>query len=250
MEERVPPHPSSSPRLLTHPHHHLETYVVQIPKDQIYHVPPPVNALIVERFRNPSPAKTNSRGSCCCCGWVCCTVLAVVVLLLVALGMAVDLFSIFCNARDPIFHLESFRARNVTGGNVFTFGLKVSNPNKYSDVVYKQGGESSLAYRGKEVGSGKFPAFLQDRKSSSDVRIVLHGPGGRSPLEIVAAMSGNRKVGQPKLSFTLRVTVTSRMNAGFLQQRDVELGVTCDYAVDKLSGGTNVLSEECVVGHG
>ncbi|KAI4321141.1 hypothetical protein MLD38_034562 [Melastoma candidum] len=250
MEERVPPHPSSSP---SSPHRHLETYVIQIPKDQIYRVPPPENALIVERYRNPSVSKANTRGSCfccCCCGWVCCAVLTVVVILLVGLAVAVDLFSILGKARDPILNVGSFHVRNTTGWNEFDFGLKTSNPNKHSDVAYKQGGASSLAFRGKEIASGKFPAFLQERRSSSDVRIVLHGSGGKSPPEIAAAMSSKRKGVQPKLSFTLRVRVTARMNVGFLRQQDVELSVSCDYAVDKLTGGTNILSEKCVVEHG
>ncbi|KAK4434185.1 NDR1/HIN1-like protein 13 [Sesamum alatum] len=41
------------------------TYVVQIPKDQIYRVPPPENAhMLEERTRNPPKKK---RSSCCLC---------------------------------------------------------------------------------------------------------------------------------------------------------------------------------------
>ncbi|KAL2242254.1 UNVERIFIED_CONTAM: NDR1/HIN1-like protein 13 [Sesamum indicum] len=41
------------------------TYVVQIPKDQIYRVPPPENAhMLEERTRNPAKKK---RSSCCLC---------------------------------------------------------------------------------------------------------------------------------------------------------------------------------------
>ncbi|PIN19346.1 hypothetical protein CDL12_07977 [Handroanthus impetiginosus] len=45
------------------------TYVVQVPKDQIYRVPPPENAIMLaERGKN----KQNRRSSCCFCSCLSC----------------------------------------------------------------------------------------------------------------------------------------------------------------------------------
>ncbi|XVF36736.1 hypothetical protein REPUB_Repub19eG0083900 [Reevesia pubescens] len=62
------------------------TYVVQVPKDQIYRVPPPENALIAERHRsNHQGNKIDNRG---CCSrrliWLLSFVILVVVLGLIA----------------------------------------------------------------------------------------------------------------------------------------------------------------------
>ncbi|XVF39496.1 hypothetical protein PTKIN_Ptkin01aG0039200 [Pterospermum kingtungense] len=41
------------------------TYVVQVPKDRIYRVPPPENALIAERHRNNQGSNCNNYRRCC-----------------------------------------------------------------------------------------------------------------------------------------------------------------------------------------
>ncbi|KAL9144086.1 hypothetical protein ABFS82_14G274700 [Erythranthe guttata] len=44
---------------------HSGTYVVQVPKDQIYRVPPPENAIMLEQ-RNLKNQDKQKRSSCCC----------------------------------------------------------------------------------------------------------------------------------------------------------------------------------------
>ncbi|OMO94284.1 hypothetical protein COLO4_16431 [Corchorus olitorius] len=57
------------------------TYVIQVPKDQIYRVPPPENALIAQRHQNNN-IQGNKDTPCCSRLW-CCIVFIIVVLLLV-----------------------------------------------------------------------------------------------------------------------------------------------------------------------
>ncbi|CAO2837180.1 unnamed protein product [Amaranthus hypochondriacus] len=40
------------------------TYIVQVPKDQIYRIPPPENAEIVKRYQNPVQTSRNGRVRC------------------------------------------------------------------------------------------------------------------------------------------------------------------------------------------
>lgn len=73
------------------------TYVVQIPKDKIYRVPPPENALIAERHRNNrgNNNNNNSNTNKRCCSrrlcWLLCFVVLVLLLGLIALVVYVCL---------------------------------------------------------------------------------------------------------------------------------------------------------------
>ncbi|KAI4389206.1 hypothetical protein MLD38_001455 [Melastoma candidum] len=221
-----------------------ETYVVQVPKDQIYRVPPPENAILAERYKNPATARNNGSGYCCCGKRFSCVIAVVVIVLIIAIALVAGLSHLFLEAKDPVFHVESFLVKNVSGGQEFEIGLGAKNPNTDSDVLYEKGGQSSLSFKQKKIASGGFPTLHQDKKSTVDVRITLRGTGGTLPAVIKTRMLGKRAMSH--LSFTLKATFTAKLKKGLFRRHDVDLAISCDYEVDKLTGGTNILSEECL----
>ncbi|KAI9194789.1 hypothetical protein LWI28_009205 [Acer negundo] len=89
------------------------TYVIQIPKDQIYRVPPPDNALRYKHLSKPKSRKTRLR-RCCCCFFVTLLVL----LLLLAVSAAV-LYFVF-RPESPNYTVDdlSFKSFNLTSSTV------------------------------------------------------------------------------------------------------------------------------------
>ncbi|KAJ0086574.1 hypothetical protein Patl1_08502 [Pistacia atlantica] len=71
-------HDSNDPTLRS------STYVVQIPKDQVYRVPPPENALIVERHD-----KEKAKSCCSCC--ICCGVFIAIVVIAIGIMAAITI---------------------------------------------------------------------------------------------------------------------------------------------------------------
>lgn len=76
------------------------TYIIQIPKDQIYRVPPPENAEIVERYRNP--VLTDQRGRRRCVYWFLS--IFFVVAFLVSVIVCVNHFTL--RPKNPTFSVK------------------------------------------------------------------------------------------------------------------------------------------------
>lgn len=75
--EANPASQNDPPSVSSRPAFHSGTYVVQVPKDQIYRVPPPENALMVaERTRNQDKQR---RSSCCFCSCSSCILKLVII---------------------------------------------------------------------------------------------------------------------------------------------------------------------------
>ncbi|GAV59268.1 LEA_2 domain-containing protein, partial [Cephalotus follicularis] len=251
MEERVPlntispgpDHDDDNLRDLGNPDPEAQilpgTFVVQVPKDQIYRIPPPENALILERRQNPEKKKRDPYRSCCL---YCCIVISIIVL---GLGLTACISLIFLTPKDPNFNLERILANNQTSYKhpEYDITLKAENPNKLSGVLYKQNGVASLSFRQQGIATGSYPTFYQERKSSNDVSIVLKGSNIMLPNEIDESIkTQNRNL---HVSMLLKITVPVKMKTGFFNAGKIKIVVTCDFMVDNLAKGSNVLSQQC-----
>ncbi|XWS21527.1 hypothetical protein CRYUN_Cryun30bG0061800 [Craigia yunnanensis] len=104
MEERV-----TLPTYINNPNSHQEiaqvqvnqakpafrpgTYVVQVPKDQIYRVPPPENELIA-RYRNTHQGNNIDNRRCCSRPWTWLLALVILVLVLAIIAGIVYMYII------------------------------------------------------------------------------------------------------------------------------------------------------------
>ncbi|CAN6720696.1 unnamed protein product [Malus baccata var. baccata] len=169
------------------------TYIVQVPKDQNYHVPPLENAHI-------DPSRKRKRPLCC--NLYCIGIIAFIVLLVV---MLVTIFSImFANSENPIFSIERVVVHSKSNGLPdYSVTLRVQNPNSRLAIVYN-GGDTSLHFRQKTIANGKYPSLTQGVGKSEEVTIVIHGANVILPKEIkkslgVSESSSNTKKVQERV---------------------------------------------------
>ncbi|OWM90244.1 NDR1/HIN1-like protein 13 [Punica granatum] len=270
MEERVPPSADNNGNLDIDNHNHVHgplpplpasdpehVLVVQIPKDQIYRVPPPENALIIERHRNP-PKKANQKKLCGCCSWCSCLSIWVVILALVAIFVMIrtlpSTMSFAFLPRVPVYRIEHFSVKNLTHSAHhenkshlhYEITLKDENKNPVTGILYHEDGIVSLLCRGKEIAGGKYPAFNQDGKETKDVKLTLEGLNIHLPEDINKSMkSTTPKVHVP---FLLEMDVPAGMKIGLLKSGTLKFTVSCNFVVDTLGEkqGTRILSQECV----
>ncbi|KAL2521614.1 hydroxyproline-rich glycoprotein family protein [Forsythia ovata] len=185
-KDEPPPSNSMIPLPGPLPLENSETYIVQIPRDQVYRVPPPENAKIVENHRRPShdqKKKTNFGGSC---WWI---ILAFAIIAL-TVGISVGVVRALYNPKYPTFSVKQIHVKNleqfINGGHhgsghspEYDITLQAHNPNDRMDVSYKgAAGKASLEFKKQKIAQGGVPNLTQDPNSSTKISLILHGTKG------------------------------------------------------------------------
>jgi len=218
------------------------TYVVQVPKNQIYRGPPPENAVIAERHRNPAH-NTTKRPCGSCCRLSCSCVLPLLILVLV-LGLIAGIFSVLLRPKDPIFKAERVAFNRLNSYPEYDIRLRAKNPNKIFGILYKKGGVASLSFRQREIAKGSYPTFYQDHNNSTVFGILFRGSNNVVlPTEIEKSMKTQKP--RVQVSFSLKMDVMARMRIGLLNSGSMKLAVACDLTVDTLAKDTRILTQKC-----
>ncbi|XP_042517657.1 NDR1/HIN1-like protein 13 [Macadamia integrifolia] len=260
MEERVPPAsynkpdlgkpptsppPRPPPPFPGHGIHETEdalrsgTYVVQVPKDQIYRVPPPENAAYLERQRkNPTPQKKRSMCSCILFPILILFILALILLLIVGITYFI------VQPKKVNFSIQSLLTGNSHKNPEFDVTLKAENPNGQMGVNCLKGGDASLSFKQNKISTGNPPAFSTEAKTSTRVRLVLSGLKGKLPSQLQKSMQGKGKK-KESIALSLLVNIPVKMEIGVLTSWSMNMAVTCDLTVNTLAKGTRVLSQKC-----
>ncbi|KAK3019887.1 hypothetical protein RJ639_004195 [Escallonia herrerae] len=217
------------------------TYVVQVPKDQIYRVPPPEHALLAERHRNFNRPKMS-----CCCRFLCVFVPIIVILLI--LGLIGGITFILLKQEDPEFSIEHVLVKNVPIHHKqqrpeYDVTVKAENPNKYTRILHGQDGDASLSFKQKEIAVGKYPNFDQAPKNSTAFKIVLHGSNVALPREVERSM--NSTASKVHVSLALGINVSVRAKIWVFKFGSKEISVACNLTLDRLAKNTRVLSQKC-----
>lgn len=219
-----------------------ETYIVQIPRDQIYRVPPPAHAKIVESYRNPSRQREGCGGKCGL--WI--VVALVSLAAIVGIGVAI-VHMFFTSPKTPEFSVTKVLVKNPPTSHAkhthptYEISLQAGNPNERMGISYKDGGKASLSFKKKKIGGGEYPSLSQEAKDSTTVRIHLAGSNGALPSEIEKSMKDTKSKTPVSLSLTIDVPVKLK---SFIPKSQ-ELTVTCDFKVSTLASGAKILSQKC-----
>ncbi|KAJ7959033.1 Late embryogenesis abundant (LEA) hydroxyproline-rich glycoprotein family [Quillaja saponaria] len=220
------------------------TYVVQIPKDLIYRVPPPENAYFVKNHQIAPQNNTKIRP--CGCFSCCCIIILVVIIVAMAIIVG-SFFAAFSNPKDPTFSIQRVLVKNSsstthTPNPVYDITLKAHNPNSRLDISYKEGGTASLSFKQNEIASGSYPVFDQGSDDSEVFDINLKEKTKVLPLEIKKSIKNDK----PKVhvTFGLKMNFPTRLKFGILYKKMV-FQVTCKVTVDSLAKGTRLLSQQC-----
>ncbi|KAK7353089.1 hypothetical protein VNO80_18525 [Phaseolus coccineus] len=248
MEERLSPAPSFSQQL---PHHKNDetaklqssdtdpsTFVVRIPKDQVYRLPNPENAHLAELHKKSPPKKAKT--SRCC---LCCILFSIVFFFLIILlgGLLGGLFSMIFSPKDPKFSVERFNVAETKPKYDIT--LKVHNSNSDVGISYKSSSHVTLSQNGKEIANGDYPSLNQDPRDTTSFGITLKGSTTALPNKAEKSLK-NTKTKLP-LAYSLAINSRARMKMGLLRSRTITFHVSCNIKLDKLPKTTQIVSQQC-----
>lgn len=238
-EADTEPDPEPDPNSNEHPWLPApETYIVQVPKDQIYRVPPPENAALVERYRNLGIKSTNRSPVLTCLGWLCASILTFIVLCLII----VVVFIVTVRPAKPRFTMDQVRIKNPTNGRPeYDFTMSVHNPSGSMSYLYEMDGTAILSYHGVNIAKGKTPALDQDSKNTSKVKIVMKGLKMVVPKQINKALKGSKD--NVALKLDLEIGVSAK--AWGLDLNGLHITVSCDVTSKGLVKEPGIKMQSC-----
>lgn len=258
MEERSPPaaggkarnllSSATSLRLSLTPARSADhTYVVQIPRDQVYRVPPPENAKIVENHRQPD---TQKKRKCTCCCWVFSAILLIGILI----GIIVLIIHTIYAPKSPEFSITNVHFKNVTQPSngqknkshpqavvpQFEIDLKIVNVNERMDVSFGKGdnGIATLSFKNHEIGHGKYPSISQKPKDSTNSQFNLDA--GKLTGDFQKSLNDDKKPIPMTLTINAPMEITS-----WAKTLKKDVTVTCDFDVESVKGKSKIKSEDC-----
>lgn len=244
MEERVPtPPPTPPPPLPSPPQSNGQnargsgTYIVQVPKDQIYRVPPPENAFLAKRFQKPSGGKQVSRA------WFTCVSRCLVVLFIVVLSLvtAAAVLYLIVKPAFPTFSVESLHTINSSRHDRmavhYAVAIKICNPSVHMGLSYEKGGTAVLSNNNGYIATGKTPSFYQ---RSGDMRIIFVDFSG--PAQANKSFYTPRTKAAVSLSLSLKFPM--RMKVGAVESMAIEVDVSCSFSLRSVAE-SKILHQSC-----
>lgn len=238
-ETDTKPDPEPDPNSNEHPWLPApETYIVQVPKDQIYRVPPPENAVLVERYRNQVKTGSERSSVLTCLGWLCASLLTFVVLCL----FIFVIFIATVRPGKPRFTVDEIHVKNPTTARPeYDFTVSVHNPSGSMSYSYEKDGTAVLSNHGVNIAHGKTPALNQDSKNTSKIKIVIKGLKMVVPKQIAKALKGSKDDVVLKLELAIRVSA----KAWGLDINGNHITVSCDVTTKGLVKEPGIKTQSC-----
>nr|XP_043608878.1 NDR1/HIN1-like protein 13 [Erigeron canadensis] len=215
------------------------TYVIQVPKDQIYRVPPPENAIFAEARRIAVPEKT------ICFSLKCVLLYALILSLIITFITGISLA--IADTNDPIFRIRRIHVTTKGKGDnkhhEFEFTLRSKNTNNRAVLSFKKGGKVSLSYRERRIAKAKFPSFEQDTNSFESMNLELESGSGRRLPKVVQKSINGTSYAPIRLSLGFNVPLS--FNVGVFTVKSKKLSIVCNLKVNRLGKYTRILSQDC-----
>ncbi|EHA8590449.1 NDR1/HIN1-like protein 13 [Cocos nucifera] len=247
MAERAdhpPPPPGPKPSAAASPApRRTETYVVQVPKEQIYRIPPPENAKLVEQYRNNLDNRRQRRPIIPCLKW---TVSISLVAGILAATIAIIYFLVVRPA-DPSFSVTRLMLKNPNPRSgsprkpEYDVTMRVDNPSLRMGYSYEAGGKAILAHHGVEIAVGKMKAFDQGYQNTITFQLALKGSHISLPKQIRSSLKGSKDV----IPLSLMIEFSVSKTVGELEMGNKSLDVTCDIKVSGLAREARIVSQKC-----
>ncbi|KAJ1394334.1 Late embryogenesis abundant protein [Sesbania bispinosa] len=224
------------------------TYVIQIPKDQVYRVPPPENA---RRYANYTSRKTR-RCSCCCC---LCWFIGFILILAVLLAIAAGVFYLVFRPKAPDYAIErvAVKGMNLTSlssaaaiSPEFDVDVRADNGNDKIGIYYEKGSSVEMFYRDARLCDGALPAFYQPSNNVTVFQTVLKGNGIElTRSDLTALMNAVAKRSVP---LTLKLRAPVKIKVGSVKTWKITVKVDCDVTVDQLTAKARIVNKDCSYG--
>ncbi|KQK10259.1 NDR1/HIN1-like protein 13 [Brachypodium distachyon] len=243
FEKPIPPPPQTHAPLQQQqpPHKPLPgTYVVQVPKDKVFRVPPPENARLFQHYaRRAKRRRSGCFSSCCLCLFL--ALLALAILLAALAGVAY----LALQPQKPSYAVRSLAVSGIGNASValaprFDATIRAENPNGKIGVRYDAGSGMSVSYGGVSLAAGAWPAFYQAPRSATVFVATAKGAGIRLSERAQGQMAAAERLRSVPLDVELKVPV--RLQIGALKTWAMPVTVRCAVAVDRLAVDAKVVS--------
>ncbi|GMH07131.1 hypothetical protein Nepgr_008971 [Nepenthes gracilis] len=218
------------------------TYIVQVPKDQIYRVPPPENAHKYQRYTY----RKQRRNHCRCC---LCTALGLL-LFSTAIAVAGCIFYLIYQPKSPAYSVDSISIRGInltssaaTISPAFNVTLRAENPNGKLGIYYEEGSSVSIYHNDVEFSHGALPAFYQSPENVTMVSTELIQPAivlSRSARESLLTEQQSGKV-----PLNMNVEMPAKIQIGAVTTWTVNVKLSCAVTVNGLTTTAKVVSKAC-----
>ncbi|XVF58956.1 hypothetical protein PTKIN_Ptkin07bG0108000 [Pterospermum kingtungense] len=227
------------------PNRPLETYVVQVPKDQIYRVPPPENARIVENYRKAaaSPQRNKKRPCLHYLIWIAIALIVIGVLIGVALIILYHSFT----PKAPVFSVSKLYVKQFKDGSPprYDITLKVRNPNEKMGIQYGSfEDDAKLTFWTKTLGWGQFLTLYQNSGELNVFQVKLNGHEDQTVPPNVQRSMKDKKI-KHQISLVLNVKSPLLLNVWILKLWKRDMDVKCNFRVSTMGEGTKILHQEC-----
>lgn len=220
------------------------TYVVELPKDQIYRVPPPENAHRYEYLSRRKTKQSHCRRCFCC-------FLAALLILLVLAALVFGILYLVYRPHKPRFSVSgvSVTGINLTSSSPLSpvIGIKVRSQNNGKlGLIYGLGNEAEVFYEGIKLGNGEFTAFKQPENNVTVIVTVLRGSSIQLTSSSRKELTALQKKG--KVPFGIRIKAPVKFKVGAVTTWTMTITVDCKITVDKLTASATVMTENCNTG--
>lgn len=221
------------------------TYVIKIPKDQVYRVPPPENA---KRFEKLSRKKPRRSAFCCCFCWF----LGLLLTLVILAGIAAAVLYLVFRPKAPKYSIDSI---SIKGFNLsssvplspeFDVTVRADNPNGKIGIDYRSGSSVNIFYDDVKLCNGKLPVFYQPSNNVTLFVTALKGSGIELASEVHKALVDGENKGT--VPFKVKIRAPVKIKVGSVKTWKMTVKVNCDVSVDKLKSNAQILSKDCDYG--
>lgn len=224
------------------------TYVIKIPKDQVYRVPPPENA----RRYNQYTRRNHRRCRCCCCfSWL----IGIIFVLVVLIGIAAGVLYLVFRPEAPNYSIDSIAIRgiNITSPSStaamspeFDVTVRADNPNDKIGIHYETDSSAEVFFNEVRLCNGALPAFYQPSNNVTVFETALKGNGIQLRSEDRRALLEAQTKREVPLTVKLRAPV--KIKVGSVKTWKITVKVDCDVTVDKLTAQAKIVSKHCDYG--
>lgn len=219
------------------------TYVIQIPKDQVYRVPPPENAHRFERYTRRKPRQ--SRFRCCVCSF-----LAILTILCAAAAVSAAVLYLVYRPESPQFSVVAIAIRGVNASSqspeispAIGVTLRARNPNKKLGFYYGKQSSVKMFYSDVEICDGVMPPFYNAKNNATVFKTALKGPAIDLTATVKKELRAGEKTGKVPLRLTMRIPV--RVKVGAVKTWTLAVRVRCALTVNKLTADAKIVSSDC-----
>ncbi|XP_057783779.1 NDR1/HIN1-like protein 13 [Salvia miltiorrhiza] len=227
-----------------------ETYVVQIPRDNVCRVPPPDHARIVEEHTRKAAVKMSQPRRR---RFRCSLALPIFLIVIVATIAILTARATIFRPIKPAFAVTRIRGDNLVAppsqksnstrrGPEFRVGIRADNRNPWMSVNYCGGGAATLDFKDKRIGQGKVPATIsENEEGNANFAVVLAGKGVAAlPKDVKEKLTGE-EVKLMELSMDLTVEMRS-----YLRNEQLKLQIFCDFKVrNSLAKNAKIILQNC-----